>query len=183
MRVAASQRCYDSRRALLMTTVTVSTYSRERKPHQPSGGEQNDEEETGHGLRLLRISISDQTHLPPKHIPSAPNHPTKESWNQSRWRDQTHCEHAGDRDPIRSDGAAGGALVLIQRNRMWMAPRSKSSQHSGWTVFEAAFMARCAEARMGGLLRVAYAIGRRLVRLVDQHAETERPRNRASSVL
>lgn len=28
-------------------------------------------------------------------------------------------------------------------------PRPKSSQHSGWTVFEAAFMARCSGARMG----------------------------------
>mgnify|MGYP007011827762 CR=1 FL=1 len=69
MSVAASHRCYDSRRALLMTTVTVRTYSRERKPHQPTRGEQNDEDETGHGLRLLRISISDKRICLPRIFP------------------------------------------------------------------------------------------------------------------
>lgn len=52
-----------------MTTVTVRTYSRERKPHQPTRGEQNDEDETGHGLRLLRISISDKRICLPRIFP------------------------------------------------------------------------------------------------------------------
>lgn len=63
---------------------------------------------------------------------------------------QVKCEQRGGMGSRMAHETADYSRVVVQPSQEKIASRPKSSQHSGWTVFEAAFMARCSGARMGG---------------------------------